>query len=93
MRVLVTGGAGYIGSHTVKELLSRNYEVVVFDNFTSGREELLCGGEVVRGDLRSRENIRQVLKNTSRKLFCILPLLFRWQNLMLIRPNIITITF
>ncbi|NMC66493.1 MAG: UDP-glucose 4-epimerase GalE [Acidobacteria bacterium] len=62
MRVLVTGGAGYIGSHTVKELLSRNYEVVVFDNFTSGREELLCGGEVVRGDLRSREDIKQVLK-------------------------------
>jgi len=40
MRVLVTGGAGYIGSHTVKELLSRKEEVVIFDNFSSGREEV-----------------------------------------------------
>ena len=36
MKVLVTGGAGYIGSHTVKDLLQHGYEVVIVDNFSSG---------------------------------------------------------
>lgn len=36
MAILVTGGAGYIGSHTVKELLKRKYEVIVFDNLSTG---------------------------------------------------------
>ncbi|HRD02215.1 MAG TPA: UDP-glucose 4-epimerase GalE [Candidatus Saccharicenans sp.] len=62
MRVLVTGGAGYIGSHTVKELLNRNDEVIIFDNFSSGREELIVGGKVIRGDLWSKEDIQQALK-------------------------------
>ncbi len=35
MRVLVTGGAGYIGSHTLLELMTRNHEVFVFDNFSN----------------------------------------------------------
>ena len=33
MKILITGGAGFIGSHTVVELLQRNYKVVVVDNF------------------------------------------------------------
>ncbi|MFZ2055199.1 MAG: UDP-glucose 4-epimerase GalE [Candidatus Aminicenantales bacterium] len=63
MKVLVCGGAGYIGSHTVKALLREGYEVVVFDNFSSGREELLIGGEVIRGDLDDKEPIRKVLRS------------------------------
>ncbi|MFW6190631.1 MAG: NAD-dependent epimerase/dehydratase family protein, partial [Candidatus Bipolaricaulota bacterium] len=39
--VLVTGGAGYIGSHTVKQLLERGYEAVVYDNLVSGNEEFV----------------------------------------------------
>lgn len=41
MSVLVTGGAGYIGSHTVVELLNENKEVIVVDNFSNGKPEML----------------------------------------------------
>ncbi|HCS49166.1 MAG TPA: UDP-glucose 4-epimerase GalE [Candidatus Aminicenantes bacterium] len=60
MKILVCGGAGYIGSHTVKSLLREGFEVVVFDNFSSGKEELVIGGEVIRGDLDDKAPIRRV---------------------------------
>ena len=41
MRILVTGGAGYIGSHTCLELLQAGHEVVVVDNLSNSREESL----------------------------------------------------
>jgi UDP-glucose-4-epimerase GalE len=63
MKILVCGGAGYIGSHTVKALLREGYEVVIFDNFSSGREELLIGGEVIRADLDEREPIRKLFRS------------------------------
>ncbi|GGH29263.1 UDP-glucose 4-epimerase GalE [Paenibacillus segetis] len=55
MAILVTGGAGYIGSHTVAELLSRGKEVVVIDNLQSGHAESLLGGKLYEGDLRDKE--------------------------------------
>jgi len=70
MKVLVCGGAGYIGSHTVKSLLREGFEVVIFDNFSSGKEELLIGGEVIRGDLDEKEPIRRVF--SSRKIDAVL---------------------
>ena len=57
MTVLVTGGAGYIGSHTVKALAEAGFEVVVFDNFSSGRRELVQGRNVVEGDLAFRNDV------------------------------------
>ena len=62
MKVLVTGGAGYIGSHTVKELIKKGYEVVVFDNFSTGRKELLVGGELIKGDLLDKDVIQKALR-------------------------------
>ena len=59
--VLVTGGAGYIGSHTVKELRRKGWSVVVFDNLSSGRREFAAGAELVVGDLRDPEAVRAVL--------------------------------
>ncbi len=63
MKVLVAGGAGYIGSHTVKELLKEGYEVTVFDNFSTGKKELLVGGELVEGDLMDKDSIRHALRS------------------------------
>jgi UDP-glucose 4-epimerase len=63
MKVLVAGGAGYIGSHTVKELLREGYEVVVFDNFSTGKKELLVGGELVEGDLMDKDSIKEALRS------------------------------
>ena len=41
MAILVTGGAGYIGSHTCVELLNAGYEIVVVDNFSNSKPEAL----------------------------------------------------
>ncbi|MGD0783038.1 MAG: UDP-glucose 4-epimerase GalE [Candidatus Aminicenantales bacterium] len=59
--VLVTGGAGYIGSHTVKELRRKGWSVVVFDNLSSGRREFAAGAELAVGDLRDPQSVRSVL--------------------------------
>ena len=39
--ILVTGGAGYIGSHTVVDLLENNYDVVIIDNFSNSKPKVL----------------------------------------------------
>jgi len=62
MRILVTGGAGYIGSHTVKILLEKGYEPVIFDNLSSGHRELLPGGIFIQADLREKERIEKVIR-------------------------------
>ncbi|GIP20756.1 UDP-glucose 4-epimerase GalE [Paenibacillus sp. J22TS3] len=60
MAILVTGGAGYIGSHTVAELLARGEEVVVIDNLQSGHKKSLLGGKLYEGDLRDKELLTKV---------------------------------
>ncbi len=68
MKVLVTGGAGYIGSHTCVLLLEAGYDVVVFDNFSNASEEsiarveALTGKQVtlIRGDIRDRKALESV---------------------------------
>ncbi len=62
MTVLVTGGAGYVGSHTVKELVREGFDVVVVDNLSSGRRELVGCVPFVRGDLLDRDALRQVFR-------------------------------
>ncbi|MDE6373098.1 MAG: SDR family NAD(P)-dependent oxidoreductase, partial [Clostridia bacterium] len=49
MKILVTGGAGYIGSHTCVELLQKGYEVVVIDNFDNSSPESIKRVEQITG--------------------------------------------
>lgn len=60
-KILVIGGAGYIGSHMVKELIRRGDHPVVFDNLSSGHADAVIGCELVIGDLSSPDEIRDVL--------------------------------
>ena len=50
-KVLVVGGAGYIGSHMVKDLLDANYKVITLDDLSTGHRELIPGGEFIEGRL------------------------------------------
>lgn len=60
MKILVTGGAGYIGSVAVKELILQGYDVVVFDNLIYGHKEAVpC--KLVVGDLLDREALKKTL--------------------------------
>jgi UDP-glucose 4-epimerase len=60
MKVLVVGGAGYIGSHMVKMLLDAGHEVITFDNLSSGFRDAVLGGEFVQGDLADLAALDQV---------------------------------
>ncbi|MGK0465511.1 UDP-glucose 4-epimerase GalE [Clostridium sp.] len=60
MAILVCGGAGYIGSHMVAELLEKGEEVVVLDNFQKGHHDSLLGGKIYSGDLRDDEILNKV---------------------------------
>jgi UDP-glucose 4-epimerase len=51
VKVLVAGGAGYIGSHTVRELITRDHEVVVLDSLEKGNQASLLGTRLVVGDI------------------------------------------
>lgn len=60
MRVLVVGGAGYIGSHMVKMLVDQGHAVVTFDNLSSGFRDAVLGGEFVKGDLADKARLDEV---------------------------------
>lgn len=70
MKILVTGGAGYIGSHTVVELAQAGYEPVIIDNFSNSEESALAGIRAILGrdvpchriDCGDAEALRQVFK-------------------------------
>lgn len=62
MKILLTGGAGYIGSHTAKELFKAGYEVIILDNLSTGKKELAKYGELFVGDLKDIESVRELFK-------------------------------
>ena len=62
-KVLVSGGAGYIGSHTVKKLGEAGHDIVVYDNLSTGSADAVLYGEVVSGELNNLESLAKVFAN------------------------------
>ncbi|GAG84798.1 unnamed protein product, partial [marine sediment metagenome] len=67
MNILVTGGAGYVGSMLVPELLKRGHRVTLFDSFLWGPKSILHFAThpsltIITGDIRDREKIKEVIK-------------------------------
>lgn len=63
MRVLITGGAGYIGSHTNRFFLENGVDTVVIDNLCAGHKEAVVGGKFIEGDFGNRELIDGILSS------------------------------
>ena len=61
MKIFVTGGAGYIGSHVVKALGEVGHDLLVYDNLSTGHERAVLHGRLVRGDLADKPAIAETL--------------------------------
>ena len=61
--ILVTGGAGYIGSHVVRELTGNKYGVIVYDNLTEGHRESVTDGEFIQGDINDIPMLNKIFES------------------------------
>ena len=66
--VLVTGGAGYIGSHTCKELSKNGFVPIVIDNLSTGHEEFVKWGPLFVGDIKNKSDLKKVFSKYDIKL-------------------------
>src|SRR5690554_3295468 len=62
MNILLTGGAGYIGSHVVKKLAEAGHNVIVIDNLVKGHKEAVLDGKFVEGDLADTGLLNKLMK-------------------------------
>ena len=65
MKIFITGGAGYIGSHVVKMLGEQGHELFVFDNLSTGHEWAVLYGNLIKGDLADIPLLRKTMKTVS----------------------------
>lgn len=63
--ILVTGGAGYIGSHVVRQLTERGEKVTVLDNLSTGFREAIIGAELVVGDINDYELVSRIVRENN----------------------------
>jgi len=61
--IMVVGGAGYIGSHMVKDLLQANYNVITLDNLSTGHRDLLLGGKLIEGNLGDANFLNRIFSD------------------------------
>lgn len=60
--ILVAGGAGYIGSHVVKRLGERGYDLLVYDNLSQGHREMVTRGRLIQGDLSETDRLEELFR-------------------------------
>ena len=61
-KILITGGAGYVGAHTAKMLKQKGYEPIVFDNLVYGHKYAVKWGDFIEGDLNNFDDINNALQ-------------------------------
>ena len=62
--ILVTGGAGYIGSHIVEQLIKKNESVIIIDNLITGYKELINKkAKFIKVDIKNRPEVTKIIKN------------------------------
>ena len=64
-KILVTGGAGYIGSHVIKQLGESGYSVITFDNFSTGHDWAVLSGDLICGDVRNAVDLKKVFADNT----------------------------
>ena len=62
--VLITGGAGYVGSHVAKALRAAGYETVIFDNLFAGHPEAALGSRLIVGDITDVDSVRKAIRES-----------------------------
>ena len=73
MKVLVTGGAGYIGSHVTLSLLESGYDVTVIDNLSTGNKNLIPNDvEFIKCNINELEKVESIIKKKNLLQLCIL---------------------
>ena len=65
--ILVTGGAGYIGSHVVKELLHQGHKPIVFDNLQTGHRKATKNALFIEGDLSDQKKLKETFQSYSNR--------------------------
>jgi UDP-glucose-4-epimerase GalE len=62
--VLITGGAGYVGSHAAKALRQAGYHVAIYDNLSAGHRAAALGAPLIEGDIRDTDAVRRAIRDT-----------------------------